>query len=232
MTDDKEQRRASLEAAIKKLSKSIGDNDLRIHVGKLEQRYSTASVVQDMDRSDRDPKKDIEDIEKAANSLAAAAKQLERVGWHGRKRFPQVLKCFFPDHDAEFAVPKSDKQAKKDLVESLNVMSDILNSAAASINPNAFSVYTAFGDGPEFETINKRKRTEIVAIHVARECASVFHTITGSAPTVITASHERGYPAYGPFLAFVADVFSATHIMASPETWARNAVKDFSPPND
>jgi hypothetical protein len=232
VTDDQKQRKASLVAAIKGISNSISDDDAQNHAEALDRCYSLASSLQSVERMDREPQKDIDDIKRAARSMAAAANQLERVGWHGSKTFSQVLKCFFPNTDAEFVAPTANSLAQKELVESLIVMSDILNSAASSINPDALSVNSAFGDGPEFETVYKGKPTESAAMLFAADCAKVFHAISGSMPVVNTNPHERGNPAYGPFLDFVTLAFDAVGANASPQVWAKKAGKEFSPPSE
>lgn len=232
MTDDRADRSTLLVAAIKRLSNSISDDDALAHAEALERCYSLASSLQSVERMDREPQKDIDDIRKAARSLASAAKQLERVGWHGSKTFPQVLKCFFPNTDAEFIAPTANSLAQKELVESLNVMSDILNSAAVSVNPDALSVKSAFGAGQWFETVNKNKPTETAAMLFAADCAKVFHAVTGSMPVVNTNPHELGNPAYCPFLDFVTLAFSAVGTKASPQVWAKKAGKEFSSPSD
>lgn len=65
------------------------------------------------------------------------------------------------------------------------------------------------------------KPSKTAAWEVAKQAKYTYQTLTGKRATVATKDGK----AYGPFLDFVANIFRATGIKASPETWAREAVK-------
>lgn len=69
-----------------------------------------------------------------------------------------------------------------------------------------------------------RKQPKRAAAAVAKRAASLFEAVTGKSATVATNDGK----AYGPFLAFVGAVFDALYIDASPETFARGAVREKS----
>lgn len=73
--------------------------------------------------------------------------------------------------------------------------------------------------------IQGRGRPKNEVAHVLTlECANIFQEVTGNKPTIITdtVTHE----ASGPFLNFVADIFSGLEISGSPEAAARLAINE------
>ena len=70
------------------------------------------------------------------------------------------------------------------------------------------------------------RHRDYASLEVAEAVGFAFHDLTGTLPTVTTTVDGR---ASGPFLALVAAVFSAAEIKASPETFARKAVKSVPP---
>lgn len=69
------------------------------------------------------------------------------------------------------------------------------------------------------------RKPDCLARGVSRILAFDYAELTGKRPTVTTDPYLAGHPAGGEFLEFVAAVFSALGIKASPETWARSAAQ-------
>lgn len=206
------------------LSESEAANKARVLSGDL----STAIALQTIERSDRDPKKDIDSLEKAVKALGKAQRHIDELGWHGSKALPAVLRASLPD-PSEFGLvyPESNLQAQGALSNLIGALYEALTTEISGIDPGALSVNSAFGEGAEFEKVKQTKPTETAAALFAGECATVFYELTGKRPTVRT--EPLSGEAYGPFLDFVRAAFNACEITASPETWARRAHKDFSP---
>ena len=76
---------------------------------------------------------------------------------------------------------------------------------------------------PEFTSSRTGRPKSSIPFHIAKILAGEYFRATGKPPTVATNAHERGHPAYGPFLDLVRTVFKALKIKASPESMARDA---------
>lgn len=99
----------------------------------------------------------------------------------------------------------------------------VLNSLSAW-NDRVLEAHRELSAGPELPTVDHRPRKPEAQM-IARRCARLFHALTGKPATIVT----KDGVARGPFLAFVRDVFRILEIDASPETWAKRAVKDRRP---
>lgn len=102
-------------------------------------------------------------------------------------------------------------------------LSKALKNAADSIEPDAPSINQVFGHNRPAGRPAHRP-VGITAEYTAKACRDVFEQMTKQTASVSTNALTN--EAYGAFLDFVADVFSALELNEDPETWARRATKD------
>lgn len=230
--DKREKQEPDLIAVLKKHFSPVSDAEAKNISDGLIGTFEAASALQEIESSDRDPKKDIKSLEKAVRALATAQMCIEQLGWYGQATLPVVLRETVPNPvDFGLIYPNSGAQAQEALAGLLASFGRNLKGAVLQIAPDAPSVNTAFGEGPDFEIRRNTKTVKTAAAFLARECGTAFFRLTGEHPTVSTDYSSTGNPAYGPFLDFVSDVFTECNVNASAETFARKAGKDFSDQN-
>ena len=201
--------------------------------------FGVWSSIEFMERSDTDPAKDIELINKSISYLKKAQDALSKVGWYGCKAMEPIAKAEIKKEighsfreemdDGSFVWPVDGRSSRATTINLINELEKKLTEAKNQIDPNAPSLWTALDEGAERQKRVKPKET--VACDIAKACGKQFYELTGQRPTVSTNPYKTGRPAYGPFLDFVNDIFSALEISASAEVWAKNACKELSRKN-
>ncbi|WP_294613055.1 hypothetical protein [uncultured Roseovarius sp.] len=198
---------------------------------ELLSHLSVSAAMEEMESNDKPPNKDFENLDKAARYIERASSSLRRVGLHGSVGMVEILQRVFPEMSRHgFGSAGSMQTARGILVDHLEKIQAELEKARDSIDLAGRSFNTAFGEGDEFEEfsgVGKQKKS--TARFFALELAYVYYAESGKIPVVNTNPYDRGNPAYGAFFSFVSDAFEAVEISASPEFWARQACKDFSP---
>lgn len=208
----------------------LDEGEIIAHAHQLDRTLATAGALQSLERSNTDPAKDREKILKAAKNIAVAKKALASVGWHGQKALIDVVLPLVGESDRQFLQNSGSRFAAKDQINTiLEQLEDGLSAAIQAVDLDGKSVMSDIRDHPQQNSFNKSKPRETLARGFAAKCAQKYYQITGLMPTVRTGYEEVSHTAYGPFFEFVKDVFPAAGITASPETWAREAVKEFSP---
>ncbi|AXI45117.1 hypothetical protein C1J03_03135 [Sulfitobacter sp. SK012] len=188
---------------------------------EIYDEWSLFSALEDIERSDRHPTKDIKGLEKAVTLLKRAAVEFSEVGWHGSKALDRPAKqLMFAKDDGLQHLQLTALEAPAFFVEHLHQIAASVAHVIPNISEHAPSVNTAFGEGPGFER-NNNKPKKTGAAGTAEKCFDVFEKLSGKTATV----PALGGKAYGPFLSFVTDVFNALEIKASPEARARSAIR-------
>lgn len=210
-----------IETQLKKHFPLPSEKERTVWCDEIYDSWSTSLSLEVIERSDRPSAKDIESLEKVEKLLRDAALELKELGWHGCKQLEPaatVLANKFRDQNWPFQ--SRILESKEIFSEHLKDLHKSVQGAKNCISPEAESVNTTFGEGPEFGR-RKGKKTKTAAKFTADTCLNAFEALLNERATVRTADGV----AYGPFLDFVTDIFEALDIDASPETWARAAVK-------
>ena len=192
---------------------------------EIYESFDISRVLEELDRRDRTGHKDIASLTEAVKHLDMAVAKLHEIGWHGGKAI-QKLAIDYRAGKGPIAFGVGILEAPRVWSEQVEELSKALKETIGSVDPDALSVNTAFGDGPEF-TRNTKKKNKIASRKVAEVCAQTRREISGKEPTVIT-DPQSGI-AYGPFLDFVRDTFSLLGIDDSAEAAARAVRKKPSP---
>lgn len=212
----------------------LSNSEAMGHANHLQRERSIALALQHIENSNNKPETDLKHLLKAAKAMAVAKKSIEELGWYGQENLAHVVAPLLEQTDARFLMNSGARQLSKEaLLEKVGLLAEGLREAAAAVNPDAKGVMTAFGEEPEYEGFRESKHKKVAAELLAGECAQLFYKIAGSKPTVankqVTVGYTRGQKAYGPFLHMVTVVFNVLGEDGSPETWAKKAVKNFSP---
>lgn len=222
-----------MQAVLRDHFPSIDEESLIREAENLVSEQSAASSFERLERANTPPEKDQEHIRKAGNSIRSARNHLSKVGWHGRKTLSQVVLPLLQGSSRDYVANSGANSAGwEELLRIVEHLDAGLSNAAEEVNLVGKSVMTAFDDGPENQSFNQKKHSKTTAKYVSRECARIYSRFTEKNPTVPNRQvpHAQGMSneAYGPFLDFVAATFAAAEIDASPEAWAKAAVKEFS----
>ncbi|MBL6427873.1 MAG: hypothetical protein HOY44_10140 [Maritimibacter sp.] len=182
---------------------------------EIRSSSSVSGALEQLEQMDRDPNKDIKDLGAVSRSLRAAQKKLIKVGHEGGWA---LLNSSVQAH-APSAAPNAGR-AIEALSRLLDEIATGVEEAARLVDPQAASTDAIFDSAlTERRAPSRPKKTQ--ASFVALECYDAFTDLSGREARVAT----DGGKAYGPFLDFVTSSFAALNIEASPETWARNAVR-------
>ncbi|MDE9449980.1 hypothetical protein J3R80_05800 [Aliiroseovarius sp. Z3] len=190
--------------------------------------FSISTAMEKLDREDKPPEKDIENLALVARSLNKAAKHLRLVGMHGSADMANLVQELrLSGWGIGIGISGSSEPARDILVELIEKIETHISAVRNSVDPHGKSINTAFGEGPAFEKFSGvGKQRKSAARDFATELAILFNRTTGKKPTVSTDPY-RSNLAYGPFLDLVTDAFNAVEINASAEVWAREACKEF-----
>lgn len=233
--DHYKQNKATLIEVLKKHLVGMTDEDLHLASSSALAGLSAAIALEELEKSDRPPQKDVDDLKKASALINKAAEKLSSIGYHGNKEMKRILETSFADAEAgigTFFYETSGPREKRLLIGHLCSISSALQGAADEVNLQGMSLNTAFGEGPEYESFGSlTKPRKIAAERLARSLAATWLENSGRPPTVSTDPYSNRSEAYGPFLDLVSDAFDALKIDASAERFAREACKDFSSRN-
>ena len=172
-----------------------------------------------MDKGDKDPNSDVENLKKAAAKIGDAAELVRNVGWHGAKALtPLAIKRTKKELGARFIPEPSNEQAKEILADILERIAGEIKTAEQSINRDAPSVWTNLGG-----TKTPVTKAKIIAFHVAKGCYCEFERLAGQKPTRSTDRETDGQ--ISPYYRFTMDVFDALQIDGKPEWYCRMVIK-------
>lgn len=204
-----------IDAVLLEMFPDAGGPHRRQWADSMSESFSIATAIQVLERSDRDPQKDLESFAKAIKQLESALRTVEEIGHEGgwallrtdpRERMPMGQ--------------ASAEGAKTAFSDEIRKLLERLRAAEERVDPNAPSTEAIFDDS----IVDRPKRTkpkETAAGLVALDCWDAFTSLSGRPATV----PSKDGVAYGQFLEFVGSIFQALGIPASPETWARKSIR-------
>lgn len=191
-------------------------------------RLSVAISLEKIERSDREPTKDIESLIGAANNLRLAAEKMKKVGWHGQKHLGEIIEQVFVDPFAqELFLYQSGDTARVYLVQHLETLQRAFMAASSKVDPEGASVETAFSDSPEAAAFKKDKHKKTAAASFARDCKKIFEQFRGA--RLVKQNVKFSYHGDGTrkaFVAFLQDAFSAAGVEASASEAASRLISD------
>lgn len=194
----------------------------------LVENWSIAMALEKIERSDREPTKDIASLIGAANNLRLAAEKLSEVGWHGQKHLGEIIEQAFKDPFAHsIAFHQFGDVARDNLVQLLRSMQTELRNASSKVDPEGVSVETAFSDDTEAAVFNKDKHKKTAAVSFARDCKEVFENFQGV--RLVKQNVKFSYQGDGTrkaFVAFLKDAFSAVGVQANASEAASKVISD------
>ena len=230
-------RRLAMQTVLKTHFPSVDEAEREREADNLISHRSTAYSLERLEKANTPPTKDQERIHSASNAVRSAHNHLSKVGWHGQKTLGEVVLPLLDGSRRDYVANSGANSAGWDeLLQIIKHLEASLAKAAEAVDLDGKSVMTVFDAGPEAEEFNNKKHSKTTAKFFSFECADAYFRMTGKDPTVSNRQipHAQGMSneAYGPFLDFVADAFRAAEVGASPETWAKAAVRNFRSKND
>ncbi|QFT60468.1 hypothetical protein FIU94_16685 [Sulfitobacter sp. THAF37] len=207
------------------LSKHFPDVDVKSVEEWADDIYEHASAANSMERlerSDKRPINDSEQLDAAAKNLRIAAKKLEGLGWHGGKSLTIISREVRQMNEDLPGLPLMGAlDSGPFLAGFLQALAERLTKCAEDIHPNAAPVMSALDENAKRNTgVGARQKTG--AHFTSRKAYDAFRILAGKTPSVATTDGK----AYGPFLDFLKDIFDCLSIDASPETWAREVCRE------
>lgn len=191
--------------------------------------WKSGRTLDKIERSNNIATKDIEALEAAIKHIRHASNNIASIGWQGGKALLPYARDYAKFQEKLNWFPVIGLTDSVEFVQSqLNQIAADLSNASSQIDPNAPPVFDYLGE--EFSKGGRPR--ENGAFYLTRELASVFKSLSGNEPTIITDAHADGHRARGWFLDFVSDAFNAVQITASPEAFARKVVKERTTPDN
>lgn len=217
----------AMEKVVRKHFPSISESKVGTVSRELINELTLASALEKIERSDKKPQKDLDNLLSAANNLRLAAKKISQVGWHGQKHLEGVLQAIFEDPAREaFCWNGSRDLARSQLVRHIKSLEAALKEASEKVDLDGLPVETAFSGDPEAAQFKETKPEKTAARLFAGECAKVFGKLQGSELRRQNVIHSwQGDGSYSSFKKFLSDAFKAAGIKASAATFADEVIR-------
>lgn len=209
--------RSGLDQLLHRHFPDCSEKNLKKAADDLEIHFSLSVGWQMAEQAERPIQVDLRSMQHAAKKLAQAERLIRGVGFVGGAFLVEAAQNLDSFEGDQFVDHRPGKLQSVDIVASnigflQKIIADAVSAALASGNSSAA---TSRKRGAP------RKRSAGILTLALYDS---FTSLTGKVPTVSTnrATDEK----YGPFLAFVSDVFTYLEIDASPANMARQACRE------
>lgn len=146
---------------------------IKKHAEKIYDRFDTSQALESIERSNVKPKRDIENLVRAAKSLRSATAKLSGVGWHGGGALVHALEDYrkndIPATSTSTTPGVSKTEAANVFCAEIEAIAVALSDAAERVNGDAPSVLEPFGKN--YKT-GSRKKT--AAFYTAKKCYKTY----------------------------------------------------------
>lgn len=215
----------ALERCLSKHFPDVDEARIKEAAEDLHSSSGAAHFVEHRANNNRSPQKDLDDINRAINSLRLAAKHLGKSGIHGMRSL-RILAGEIQQRRLQ--LPSNNYRMLKEhellpLVSAeIAELADKIEACSLNIDPNNFAIFP--DEWGEYTPDKPGAKEAYEAYSIATECAKWYEQFTGRRPSL--GWNEPDSKRYGPFLDMVTGVFKALGIENSPAASAEKVVEE------
>lgn len=165
---------------------------------------------------DKPPKKDQENLKKAASKISEARELLLQIGYHGSTALEKQSQIT-ANNKLKQKYRLCENSYSEILANSLSPISHQLKEAANLINASDRGLITALSGAETNPPPERGRKPKTTAHSIAKICATIFKTGTGNRISITHNPYADTNVAGGKFHTFLTEVFKLLEVKANAE---------------